>query len=728
MKFSQHHPYLCTMKKYSCLLLFIWAAIFSAKAQDAYHTGLQTQLQTDYALPSGQWILPNTESATFTGAIQYGVSVTNITVTGQPFTQARSMVVTGGIQPWDAGHLYKNQTAITNGNKCLLVVWLRSPTAGSQINVFAENAITYNKELLSTIRLTPEWKQYLIRFQSENGYIANALSIGFHLAWLPQTVEVGGMAVLNYQNGVTLDQLPLVLHNDYYVGQEPDAPWRAEAAASIEQIRKANLTVSIKNANMEPVAPALVQVEMLQHEFGFGSAVVSSFFNGGSSVNAIYQQKITDLDGNGHGFNEVVFENDLKWDGWEQHWYSSQPEIASDMQWLKDRDIKVRGHNLVWPGWQYLPDDMQLNQNNPNYLKTRIKEHLNEILTYPGVGAECADWDVLNEITVNSDLANALAGTPGYVTGREIYTEIFKQADSLVPDAKLYLNDYVAIENGDAPLGGITTWKSHINEMIQAGAPIEGIGFQGHFGAFPTSIPKVKEIYDDFYTSFGLEAKVTEYDISNLVPDQTQADYLRDILTLTFAHPSMKGFTMWGHWDGAHWLGNAPLFYPNWTLKPSGMAFVNQVFNEWWTKVDTQTGTDGTVTVRGFKGKYRVSVLCGDLIVTEYVTLDADKTLEIYLPCTVGINTANDLNGKISVSPTMVQGDFNIQWENIHNTGELTLDILDAGGKLVQSESIKNGSSAGSQTLNVDALKSGVYMVQVRQSGSVWQQRIVVVR
>ena len=183
---------------------------------------------------------------------------------------------------------------------------------------------------------------------------------------------------------------------------------------------------------------------------------------------------------------------------------------------------------------------------SPAYIKTRMRAHIEDILTYPGIGDEMIDWDVLNEITTNNDYANHFAGTPGYTTGRELYPEIFKQADSLAIGPKWYLNDYVAIEQGDSPSNGIATWRSRIDELLAAGAPLDGLGFQGHFSASPTGIPRVKEIYDEFWNAYGLEAKVTEYDIDKLVPAQTQAAYMRDILTITFAHPSMKGFLMWG--------------------------------------------------------------------------------------------------------------------------------------------------------------------------------------
>ncbi len=691
-------------------------------AQDAYHTSLAAQFQSENNLTGGQWVLPNTETATFTASSNYGAVTTNFSVSGQPFSQGRRFQVQAGQNPYVSGHIYQNIQSIATNDKCVMVIWLRSPTPDAQVNIFAENSTTYAKELFATVPLTDQWQQFVIPFQSTANYAASQLNFGLHLAWETQTVEVGGTAVLNFKNAYPLSQLPRNLHNDTYPGSAPDAPWRAEAAASIEQLRKANLTVEVQNGNGQQVNGAQIKIEMLQHEFAFGSAVISNRFGGGNAQNTTYEQKMLNLDGHGHGFNWVVFENDLKWPAWEQHWYSSQAEIAHAVQWLQARDIKIRGHNLAWPGWTYSPADLQPNANNPTYLKNRIRNHVTSILTYPGVGTACQDWDVLNEITANTDYANALAGTPGYVTGRELYTEIFRQADSLAPNSKLYLNDYVALERGNNDDGQTAIWRSRIDELRAAGAPLEGIGFQGHFGAFPTGIPTAKAILDEFYDAYGLEAKITEYDISNLVPPQTQAQYMRDMLTTAFAHPSMNGFMMWGFWDGAHYSGNAPLFNLDWSLKPGGEAFIDQVFRQWWTDTTVVTLPSGLATVRGFRGKYRVTVTCNDMNQEQIVTLDGDKTLNFHVDCTVGTYSAQALDFFLMPSPT--SGQLILRWDNGQMAGPVVLHISSADGK--PWKEIKTDASVGQYIFDTTSWPAGTYILTLENAGKKRTEKFVV--
>lgn len=106
---------------------------------------------------------------------------------------------------------------------------------------------------------------------------------------------------------------------------------------------------------------------------------------------------------------------------------------------------------------------------------------------------------------------------------------------------------------------------------------------------------------------YAKEIEITEYDIQSSDPE-LQADFLRDYLTINFSHPSVSGFTMWGFWDGAHWKGNAPIFYKDFSLKKSGEMYKRLVFGDWWTNASGAADQGGRYTVRGFKGEYEITV------------------------------------------------------------------------------------------------------------------------
>ncbi|MEL7163563.1 MAG: endo-1,4-beta-xylanase, partial [Bacteroidota bacterium] len=348
----------------------------------------------------------------------------------------------------------------------------------------------FNKEVDVTVELTNQWKRYFIPFEvGTRNQPVGGMTLGMHLGFQAQTVEIGGMAILNYGPDVPLAQLPNDLGSDEYGGFEDDAAWRAPAADRIEQLRKADLTLKITDTDGSPLTTTNVKVRMQRHDFDFGTAIKACRFPGGRCANTTFVEKLFNLDGEGHGFSSLVFENDLKWPAWEDEWVSRNEQTIRTMEFIRDRNVDIRGHVLLWPGWGNLPDRMEQNRTNPDYLKQQIENHLTNFLETLDFDQYVKDWDVLNEINTNTDLAAALRGTDGYPTGREIYAETFQRARELAPDAKLYINDYVilSLKNYDGIL--YDQYKGFIQELIDADAPIDGIGFQGHLGASPNGIP-----------------------------------------------------------------------------------------------------------------------------------------------------------------------------------------------------------------------------------------------
>ncbi len=85
-------------------------------------------------------------------------------------------------------------------------------------------------------------------------------------------------------------------------------------------------------------------------------------------------------------------------------------------------------------------------------------------------------------------------------------------------------------------------------------------------------------------------------------------------MTIAFSHPAVSGIVMWQVWGGAG--HNRVLWNPDWSIKPAGEAWLDLVFNQWWTYVPGYTGTDGSFRTRGFLGDYEITVQVGDQIKT----------------------------------------------------------------------------------------------------------------
>ncbi|HYX33500.1 MAG TPA: endo-1,4-beta-xylanase [Oligoflexus sp.] len=171
--------------------------------------------------------------------------------------------------------------------------------------------------------------------------------------------------------------------------------------------------------------------------------------------------------------------------------------------------------------------------------------------------------------------------------------------------------------------------QSYVEEIAKglkasgSAAKVDGIGLQAHFRYLTPPAEMLQHFEDYHVASLGGKIKITEYDNATLAPDDVQRDYFRDILTATFSYEHSDGFLMWGFWDGTS--KKAPLFDTDWNLKPFATPFIDLVFGEWWTPTTELTAdANGKVSLRGFKGIYKITVTSGSQEKTKYVKLDGN--------------------------------------------------------------------------------------------------------
>jgi GH35 family endo-1,4-beta-xylanase len=186
----------------------------------------------------------------------------------------------------------------------------------------------------------------------------------------------------------------------------------------------------------------------------------------------------------------------------------------------------------------------------------------------------------------------------------------------LVPDHQLFINEGNVLTH---PGGQFPEMVELIDWIMRNGAPIDGVGFMGHFNpAYITDPEELLRRFDTFgkladkYPGYDLELKITEFDMTADPTDPQQIalrdDYTRDFLITVFSHPAFNSLVQWGFWDGRHWRDGAGLYDKNWDLKSNGKIYRDLVFNQWWTKVNGRTDAKGRYTVRGFLGDYQVTV------------------------------------------------------------------------------------------------------------------------
>ncbi len=696
------------------LSLTLLLCVTSFAQPDAYHNDLISTLSVQFTLTGETFPFYDTEEEYLTQAGSYNVQETLGTVDDQPFTQYVELDIPGGLEfSYSAGWNVRNTAPVALGDKILWVVYLRAKPneagdATARVSLFAERNDNFEKEILTTVDLSQNWQRYYVPMEvMTREQPIDGMTIGLHVGFLEQTIQVGGMAILNYGPDVPLEQLPRVLNEGNYGGFEADHPWRAAAAVRIEALRKADLDLTVVDADGAPLSGTEVQVRMQQHEFKFGTAMKGSRFEGGQEYNDTFVRNIFDLDGEGHGFNAMVFENDLKWPAWEQEWFTTNEQMRRVIPYLTDRGVHLRGHTLLWPGWGNMPDRMQQNGDDPAFLKQQVDSHLVELLETENLDEYVTDWDVLNEVTTNTDLATALAGTPGYTNGREFYVETFDRARELAPDASLYLNDYVTLSLKNYAGNPVyDTYLGIVQDIVDAGAPIDGIGFQSHLNS-PNSILDVEATLDDFYGRFGLEAKITEFDLPGGTDSTLVDNYFRDFLTLNFSHPSMTGFLMWNWWDVDTWANpGANLYDEDWNKKPAHTAFTDLVFNDWWTEADLTTDAMGQAAVRGFKGVYELTLTCDGTEVSTTVNMTSDTSMTLNCEQLVSTRLPPLPEGSVTASPNPGTGPLLLS-----NRLPIRLDaeLYDQGGRQLWAGHLQHGATrldlnlpVGTYTLRFD--------------------------
>jgi endo-1,4-beta-xylanase len=296
-------------------------------------------------------------------------------------------------------------------------------------------------------------------------------------------------------------------------------------------------------------------------------------------------------------FNSITAENAMKPDTiWPNAPGSTtQPAAAPNfvpadvlVNFATNNSIQVRGHTLLWhqttPTWMVTGNRAAIQQNLRTYI-TQVMQH------FPTVYA----WDVVNEVA--SDTPNAAnpyrTDSPWYQAyaqsgdGRDYVVDAFMIAGQVRtqmarPQMRLMLNDY----NTELP-GKRANVIAILRDVINAGAPIDGIGHQFHL-QLGSDVAQVTAAFAAVEAvSSTLVNHVTELDVS-IYQDPGDCFSMRTIppcladlganppqsvlsaqallyraLFNAFNRPSVTSVSLWGVADNHTWLNSFPVARTN---------------------------------------------------------------------------------------------------------------------------------------------------------------------
>ena len=504
--------------------------------------------------------------------------------------------------------------SIKKGDVVLLSFWIKRPGAGGQpnnvyINVQAGVGKPRFQYKLSAYRA---WKQHVRSFVAATDYEPGQSNVSILLGEAGKVAQIAQLQLINYGADYDIAALPKSTVN--YRGREPDAPWRKDALARIEELRKGDLTVEVVDKDGNPVQNADVKVQMQRHAFVFGN-VVNAYLVGadesafpytrqraGRKITSSWQEAQQYRETIKKYFNCVTFESELRPHIWKQQMGDSRAgkklhKVFTEgaVPWLQANNIDIRGHYLSWGAMDFSDIEKPF-VGNPEAHSAWLWDHMADVI--PKTAEYVAEWDTINHIIAWGKHTYEIE-----YGGMGIYADIMEEARRLAPDARHAINEGKVLPDGYKR----EPYKRVIRFLNENGQAPDTVGFMGHFELLTLTPPEeLLEVYDDF-AEIAPRLQLSEFDVEAGDDDQLQADYYRDVMIASFSHPAFVSIVQWGFWEKAHWKPAAALWRTDWSLKPAGKVFVDLVTKQWWTDEATSTDESGTCRVRGFLGDYKVT-------------------------------------------------------------------------------------------------------------------------
>lgn len=523
------------------------------------------------------------------------------------------------------------QHKIDSGDVVLGVLYMRSVLSGDNsgtkirmdIRSSDEETLYYREEEFPE----GDWHQYFFPIQFNEAAEKGNWKIEISFAYGVQTIDIGGIAFINYGNKVRLEELPETKFNFHYQGRESDAKWRQQADERIDKYRKAAMKITVKDLNNKPVKGAAVTFKMKKHLFSFANIPGTGNISGENPYSEKYLDTFLEY------FNAATI-GTFKWPAWigkRFGKYASKEYTVDAVEWCNKHNLPVHGHTLAWHKYD---SHMELHRNwSAERKRDSILDYISEVLTTPGIKDNVYSWDVINHPIIFHEVWDDV--------GKDIMLEELKLAEKLDPGSIKFVNEgHVMIKNGAVK----EEFKDLIRYFMENEVPLDGLGFMCHHHV--KSLIGMDDLYnrlnnfaslDEEFDQYNLRLKVTEFDVNADQEDSEQlaiqADYTRDFFTMCFSHPDVSSICGWGFWKPKMWKPGAGMIDENWDLLPNMQAYQELVFKEWWTDETLITNNSGVAEIRGFKGLYDILISLPDGSKHEIIdfSVTKDTTLRVDL-------------------------------------------------------------------------------------------------
>ena len=441
----------------------------------------------------------------------------------------------------------------------------------------------------------------------------------------------------------------------------------AAARERIEAIRKGDIELRLIDFAGKPIAGLEVEAVQTRSAFDWGEQLwgldtLLRHGYGGSDRVRHYSHLFTDCLNTANclsywteaprndGPKHMEFQGEDKLDN-----------MAAQVDWALSNGLKAKGHPVFWslpkayPEWlKRYPIETQW-----KFIEVRVR---NLIARFKG---KVRLWDIVNEPLWEAAPKNLPHRHWPHMESLENICEfiipVLQWAREEDPDACYTVNDYglevdpVGWERRDKD-GNLVTAKLQrerfvalFHKMRELGACPDALGMQAHTGAWMSPGQQLGVL--DELSQAGVPLHYTEFwaKINHLIkagmPEEEarlcQADYIAQVMTIAYSHPSVEAFFFWG--DITDSFGFKQDHNRNGMPSSSNSPTVvyqrvrQLLREEWMTRARATSDADGRVRLRGFHGdyslRYRMSTgMPGGLRFSHTAGREGSLTLRLHRP------------------------------------------------------------------------------------------------
>ncbi len=420
----------------------------------------------------------------------------------------------------------------------------------------------------------------------------------------------------------------------------------AKIERGIEENRKGLFNICIKDAEGRSIDCERVHINQVSHEFKFGTPLFVLDQLETPERNEKYKELFKNI------FNYAVlplYHKDMETKPGEYRFDKDsefiwrRPPIDKVTDFCRENNIRMKAHCLAYnsfnPDWYKDASYRDINISIDEYMAAISQRYKKDIL----------DMDVINEmftIYKNGYVGYGARDLP--VTDERDHTsKMFLWAKKYFPYTRLFWNEGVFETFGNGNYKGQrSTYYMMLQEHINRGVPIEGVGIQYHlYATVGTTDGSLNEycalsnplrLFDalDCYGEFNLPIHISEISVPSYSNDSEcealQGELTKRIISLFFSHRNIESMVWWNFCDKMAHKSESRLhtgiLRNDLSRKPAYDALDELINHKWHTELDACQRAEGNIEFVGFYGDYEVSFVYEGREYKKVITLNRENT------------------------------------------------------------------------------------------------------